>query len=161
MSIFLFWILFSIAVGILASNRGRSGIAWFFLSLLISPLLGLIFVLVTKNLAKEQEKEEEEKLKEVKYAGVQTLSNDSYKIYLTKKYNIEKNDVLSKFICSDKLFDTVDDALTYAMQIDAKSSEIKPSTINLDGSITCAKCGGANTNNEIDCRYCKYPLRFQ
>lgn len=160
MSIF-FWFLFSIAIGILASNRGRSGIGWFLISLLISPLLGLIFVLVTKNLAEEQEKEEEQKLKEVKFSGEQILSNDSYKIYLTKKFNIEKNDVLGKFICSDKLFDTVDAALTYAMEIDAKSSEIKLSTINPDGSITCAKCGGSNMNNEIDCRYCKYPLRFQ
>ncbi len=46
----IFWPLFSVAVGILAHNRGRSGIGWFFLSLFISPLLGLIFVLVTKNL---------------------------------------------------------------------------------------------------------------
>lgn len=50
MDIFLFWFLFSIAVGILASNRGRSGFGWFLISLLISPLLGLIFVLVLKNL---------------------------------------------------------------------------------------------------------------
>lgn len=47
----LFWVLFSVAVGVLASNRGRSGIGWFLLSLLISPILSLLFVAVMKNLS--------------------------------------------------------------------------------------------------------------
>ncbi|MBX3610999.1 MAG: hypothetical protein KF871_14000 [Hydrogenophaga sp.] len=46
-----FWVLFAVAVGINASNRGRSGVGWFFLSLLISPLLGLLFVAVSKDLS--------------------------------------------------------------------------------------------------------------
>lgn len=45
-----FWFLFAIAVGVFASNRGRSGFGWFLLSLVISPLLGLLFVAVSKNL---------------------------------------------------------------------------------------------------------------
>ena len=48
---FLFWFLFSVAVGILASNRGRSGFGWFLLSIVISPLVAGIFVAVSKNLA--------------------------------------------------------------------------------------------------------------
>jgi hypothetical protein len=48
MEIFIFWLGFSIAVGILASKRGRSGIGWFLFSFILSPLLGLIFVLVLK-----------------------------------------------------------------------------------------------------------------
>lgn len=47
----IFWLLFSVAAGIFASNRGRSGIGWFFISLLISPLLGLIFVAIMKDLS--------------------------------------------------------------------------------------------------------------
>jgi hypothetical protein len=46
------------------------------------------------------------------------LSNDAYKIYLVKKYEIEKNDVLSKFICNDKLFATVDEALEFAHSLE-------------------------------------------
>jgi ribosomal protein L32 len=52
MTVFIFWVLFSVAAGVFASNRGRSGIGWFFLSLLISPLLGLIFVAVMKDLSR-------------------------------------------------------------------------------------------------------------
>ena len=44
-----FWIGFAIAVGIWASNRGRSGFGWFLLSCVISPLLAAIFLAVTKN----------------------------------------------------------------------------------------------------------------
>lgn len=40
-----FWILSSIVVGVIANSRGRGTLTWFFVSLVISPLLGLILVL--------------------------------------------------------------------------------------------------------------------
>lgn len=43
----------SAAVGVWASNRGRSGWGWFCLSLLFSPVLMFIFLAVSKNLAVE------------------------------------------------------------------------------------------------------------
>jgi hypothetical protein len=46
MSIALLWFGLSLAAGVAAESRGRSGVGWFFLSLIISPILGLIFVLV-------------------------------------------------------------------------------------------------------------------
>lgn len=42
----IFWLFLSILVGVFASSKGRSGIGWFFLSLIISPLIGFIIVLV-------------------------------------------------------------------------------------------------------------------
>jgi hypothetical protein len=46
MILFLFfWLGFSIAVALLASRYNRSGFGWFLLSLLLSPLLALVFVL--------------------------------------------------------------------------------------------------------------------
>lgn len=48
---FFLWIVLSIAAGVFASNhRNRSGFGWFLLSLLISPLLGFVFVAVSKKL---------------------------------------------------------------------------------------------------------------
>jgi ribosomal protein L32 len=52
--IYLFWFVFSIGVGVLAANKGRSGFGWFLLSMLISPLLGLLFAAVAKDLAREK-----------------------------------------------------------------------------------------------------------
>ena len=51
MTIFAFWILLSVAVAILATKRGRGGGSWFLIALLLSPLLGAIFLLVSDNLA--------------------------------------------------------------------------------------------------------------
>lgn len=36
------WLIFSILAGIVASDKGRSGIGFFFLSFFLSPLIGLI-----------------------------------------------------------------------------------------------------------------------
>jgi hypothetical protein len=57
MEILIFWILASVAVGIWGSNKGRSGFGWFLFSLLLSPLLGALFVAASKNLLIEREAE--------------------------------------------------------------------------------------------------------
>ena len=56
MFFFLLWLALSAAVGVFASKRGRRGLGWFFLAVVISPLLAFIFcaILEPKNaLAKE------------------------------------------------------------------------------------------------------------
>lgn len=40
------WVLFSVIVGAIANSNGRSGLAWFLIGLLFSPLIGLVFVLI-------------------------------------------------------------------------------------------------------------------
>jgi hypothetical protein len=62
--IFFLWLVFAIGVGILASSRGRSGFGFFLLSAVLSPLIGLIAVLVTKNLKDEEEKARQRRLEE-------------------------------------------------------------------------------------------------
>ncbi len=42
------------------------------------------------------------------------LTSDAYKIFLVKKYKIEKNDSLGKMVVGERLFDTIDEALVYA-----------------------------------------------
>lgn len=47
MTIFILWFVLSILVGVGASNRGRSGGGWFFLALVISPIIaGFALVMV-------------------------------------------------------------------------------------------------------------------
>lgn len=41
----LFWLLFSVIVGIVAAKRGRSGVGWALLAVLLTPLLMCILVL--------------------------------------------------------------------------------------------------------------------
>lgn len=58
MEVFFIWLLFALLVGVLASNRGRSGVGFFLLSAILSPLIGLIVVLVIRDLAAEARHEE-------------------------------------------------------------------------------------------------------
>jgi hypothetical protein len=60
------------------------------------------------------------------------LSNDSYIIYLTKKYAIEKNEVLGQYICKDKLFPSLDDVLNFANLLEAKQSNMTDAEINAE-----------------------------
>lgn len=48
------WIILSILAGIGARNKGRSFAGFFFLSLLLSPLIGLIAMAVVKPIKKEE-----------------------------------------------------------------------------------------------------------
>lgn len=56
---FLVWALFCLGVAGFASSRGRSGVGFFFLSFLFSPLLGLVVAALMKDLAAEARREDE------------------------------------------------------------------------------------------------------
>ena len=47
------WFLLSVGVGIYAGNKGRSGLGFFFLAMIISPLLGMFFAFLVKDLSKK------------------------------------------------------------------------------------------------------------
>lgn len=49
MGIAFFWLVLSIAVGVWAHNKGHTGVGWFFLALVISPLLAGIFCALSKD----------------------------------------------------------------------------------------------------------------
>lgn len=44
MSYVLFWLILCVVTAIIASSKNRSGVLWFFISLLFSPLIGIICV---------------------------------------------------------------------------------------------------------------------
>lgn len=47
--IFLFWILFSVGVGYLAKQNGRNPALWGVIALVISPILGLIILMLAES----------------------------------------------------------------------------------------------------------------
>jgi hypothetical protein len=49
MLVVIAWIAFSIFIGLLAGSRGRDQLGWFLLSLLISPLLALLCLMVQRE----------------------------------------------------------------------------------------------------------------
>ncbi len=48
-----------------------------------------------------------------RFMGEMSADNDAYKLFLVKKYNIEKNTTLDKFVANEKLFGTVEEAIAY------------------------------------------------
>lgn len=56
MEFFILWLFFSIVAGIIANRKGRSGFGFFFLAFFLTPLVGIITVLVIKpSVAKIEE----------------------------------------------------------------------------------------------------------
>ena len=58
MEIVFVWLLLAGGVGFLADSRGRSGFGFFLLSTVLSPVLGLIVVLVMSNKIEDEKKEQ-------------------------------------------------------------------------------------------------------
>lgn len=58
------------------------------------------------------------------------LSNDAFKIYLVKKFNIHKDPTLDKFIFNEKLYAELDDALESARReyLDAAGRSLEKTT---------------------------------
>lgn len=54
------WTVLAIAIGFWADSRGRSGLLYFFVSWITSPLLAGLVLLLSANLRKEQERREDD-----------------------------------------------------------------------------------------------------
>ena len=50
------------------------------------------------------------------------LDNDAYKIYLVEKYKISKNEVLGKYVLTNKLYENLEDVLKAALLLDTTAS---------------------------------------
>lgn len=50
---------------------------------------------------------------------VPNLSDDAYRIWLGKTYHIAKNDLFDKYECEAKLFETLEEALAHADQLNS------------------------------------------
>lgn len=49
MSYFLFWLCFAIAAAVVAHNKGRSGVGWFVLGLLLGPMAFIFALIIRKD----------------------------------------------------------------------------------------------------------------
>ena len=139
-SILIVWAIFAVLIILVANIKNRSVWSWIGISLLISPLLSLIILIFMSKLP------ESAIVEEVDFVGAKDLSSDSYKIYLTKKYKIEKNQTLDSYICNEKMFGSLDLALKEAdvlEQGDKAAGQVQSSS-GRDADIT------SNSPNKIE-----------
>lgn len=52
------------------------------------------------------------------WTSQRNLEDAAYKIYLADTYSIEKHDLFDKYVCKDKMFDQLQEALDYAHELD-------------------------------------------
>lgn len=65
MSVLIIWCVLALLVGIAADSRGRNGLGWALLSLVFSPLLAILFLLVMRNIAEEEERRRQEERRHI------------------------------------------------------------------------------------------------
>ena len=53
-TLFVFWLAFSLIPPVVASKRGRRGVEWFIIGILISPVIATIVVVAMKDLSKKR-----------------------------------------------------------------------------------------------------------
>ena len=92
MGVFFGWIIFSIVVGFVGSNRKIGFLGAFFLSLLLSPVIGLIIALVSKNKEDEKYRQKVLKTQEAQKVAIEKLSGEK----TAKKSSISIADELEK-----------------------------------------------------------------
>lgn len=77
--VFFGWLIFSLVVGFIGSSRKIGFGLSFFLSLILSPLIGLIITLVSKNKEEEKYKQEVLKTQEAQKVALEKLSSKNSK----------------------------------------------------------------------------------
>lgn len=152
---FIFYAIFMVAVIFLANVKNRCVGCWFFGAVVTSPFVCTTILLFLSKLSKDNVGTPTQS---IDYQGEKNLNNDSYLIYLTKKYKVEFNSGLNKFVCDEKLFTTSEEALAHAHEIDATAKQVKKSTLDKDNYIICATCTGKNPPSDKTCRYCRTEL---
>lgn len=83
MDFFIGWIVFSILVGVYADTKGRSGVGFILLSLILSPLFGFIIALIVSPIKSNVVVRRE--LKECKYCEELIEKDDLFCKYCGKE----------------------------------------------------------------------------
>jgi hypothetical protein len=65
--IVLVWVVLAVLVGQKAAERGRSGLGYGLLSLVFSPVLGIIFVLASSDLVEQARRDEQQRIENARH----------------------------------------------------------------------------------------------
>jgi hypothetical protein len=103
----------------IAKNKGVSPVLGFILGALLGPIGLIITALLSPSPSGTQPESAQPKPKKV-FTEPANLADADYRIWLTEEYSITKNDVLGKFYCSNHLFDTADEAVAHAHELETQ-----------------------------------------
>lgn len=69
------------------------------------------------------------------WQGDRNLASAKYKLHLSEKYDIKKNDLFEKYVCLDDMFDTLDEAIAHADKADTEKEAYFSQTVKSRGVI--------------------------
>lgn len=104
----------------IAKEKGRSSGSWFFLGLCFSILAVLALIAVPKIDDKKSSvtplpgTRSDGTLQEKEFDGERNISSPAYQLFLTRRFGIEKNATLEKFVIGDEVFNTLEASLREA-----------------------------------------------
>jgi len=119
MGVLIIWIIFAIVVSIIASTKGRSGIGWFFISCIISPLISLIILFIVGD-SDDKKIEELQETKKIDKSNVTTACNTDQAIEDLNRY---KN-LLQLGAISQEEFDTKKEELMPLLRRDFAKADV-------------------------------------
>ena len=129
--ILAFVVIGAIISGIVGAFLGDSvnkGGAGFWLGLFLGPIGWIIVLLLpreTSNSPQTQTPKERpsSQTKAAEEGPPRDLTSNKYKIWLGKKYEINRNELFDQFECDGELFESLDDALKYADELEAEERQ--------------------------------------
>ena len=112
-------------VGMFLGDSVNKGGAGFWLGLFLGPIGWIIVLLLpreTSNSPQTQTPKERpsSQTKAAEEGPPRDLTSNKYKIWLGKKYEINRNELFDQFECDGELFESLDDALKYADELEAE-----------------------------------------
>lgn len=124
-------ILFLLVVGAIfgfvgfaiSQHNGGNGTTGFLLGAFLGPI-GLIIAALLRP-KQTTTGTSSPALSSGEFNGERSLGNDGYKLWLASRYDIKKNDVLDSLVCGERLFATVEAALSHADNLDQERLEEK------------------------------------
>ena len=109
--------IISAIVGAFLGSTVNKGFAGFFLGLFLGPIGWIIVLLLPRETSNgPQTKAAEE-------GPPRDLTSNKYKIWLGKKYEINRNELFDQFECDGELFESLDAALKYADELEAEERQ--------------------------------------
>lgn len=132
------WLFLCAVAGKIASNKGNSFAAYFFLAFFLSPLVGILSAVLARPSESQQPENndlsfpdhtrsipanEESDEKVYLWENERDISDADYARYLVIKYKIKKDEVLGRFIFERRMFETIEDAIAAADEKDSADYE--------------------------------------
>lgn len=132
----IIWAVFGIVGGILGSSVNKSKLG-FLLGVCLGPIGWVIVLLLPRRTEVQAEATSAGgalNQADTSTAPKRNLDNDAYKVWLGKYYDIKKNHLFEKYELGGSLFETLDDALSYADKLEGEreqeSEKIKDAKTN-------------------------------